>query len=78
MEETTKSAPWYLIPSNSKPYSRIAALTILADRFGKHVPLAPRPIDPGILKEARKALRLTPADIRQALEPRQTKIRTPA
>jgi polyphosphate kinase 2 (PPK2 family) len=77
MEETTKSAPWYLIPSNSKPYSRIAALTILADRFGKHVPLEPRPIDPGILKEARKALRLTPADIRQALEPRQTKIRTP-
>jgi polyphosphate kinase 2 (PPK2 family) len=78
MEETTKSAPWYLIPSNSKPYSRIAALTILADRFGKHVPLEPRPIDPGILKEARKALRLTPADIRQALEPRRTESRTPA
>jgi AMP-polyphosphate phosphotransferase len=80
MEETsTKATPWYLIPSNSKPYSRIAALTILADRMGKHVSLEPRPIDPGILREAKKVLHLTPADIRHALEPRKvTSKRTPA
>jgi AMP-polyphosphate phosphotransferase len=77
-ETTTKSAPWHLIPSNSKPYSRIAALTILADRFGKHVTLEPRPIDPGILKEAKKALHLTPADIRRAREPRRMKPHAPA
>jgi AMP-polyphosphate phosphotransferase len=73
MAETTKSVPWYLIPSNSKPYSRIAALTILADRLGKHVPLEPRPVDPAVLKEARKVLHLTPAEVRQALEPRGKK-----
>ena len=79
MEETsTKAAPWYLIPSNSKPYSRIAAATILADRFSRHLALEPRPIDPVILKEAKRVLRLTSTDIRLALEPRRTKTRTPA
>jgi AMP-polyphosphate phosphotransferase len=74
MEETsTKPAPWYLVPSNSKAFSRIAAFTILADRFGKHVPLEPRPIDPDLLKQAKKVLRLSPADIRHAMGPRRTK-----
>ena len=34
MEETaTKLAPWYLIPANNKPFSRIAAFRILVDRL---------------------------------------------
>src|SRR5271166_1108624 len=40
MEETaTKHASWHLIPTNNKPYGRIAALRILVDRLGKDVPL---------------------------------------
>jgi polyphosphate kinase 2 (PPK2 family) len=42
MDETsTKLAPWYLVPANDKPFSRIAAFTILIARLGKGVSLAP-------------------------------------
>jgi polyphosphate kinase 2 (PPK2 family) len=70
MEETaTKHAPWHLIPANNKPYSRVAALRILAGRLGKNVSLEPRPIDPGLFKEAKRALRLSALDIERASHP---------
>ena len=67
MEETsTKAAPWHLIPANNKPYGRVAAFCILADTLGKDVPLEPRPIDPDLLKEAKRTLGLTASDIERA------------
>ena len=67
LEETsTKHAPWYLIPANNKPYGRIAAFRILADRLGKDVLLEPRPIDPGLFEEAKRTLGLTALDIERA------------
>jgi polyphosphate kinase 2 (PPK2 family) len=76
MEETaTKHAPWHLIPANDKPYGRIAALRILVDRLSKNVPLEPRPIDPGILKEAKRSLRLSASDIKRASQPGKRKLR---
>lgn len=67
MEETsTPYSPWHLIPSNNKPYGRVAAFRILADRLGKDVTLEPRPVDPGLLKEARQALGLTAAELERA------------
>jgi AMP-polyphosphate phosphotransferase len=77
MEETsTKHAPWYLIPANNKPYGRIAALRVLVDRLGKNVPLEPRPIDPGILKQAKRALRLSASDVRRASRPGKRKVKS--
>jgi polyphosphate kinase 2 (PPK2 family) len=76
MDETsTRHAPWHLIPANNKPYGRIAALRILVDRLGKDVALEPRPIDPGILKQAKRALRLSASDIRRASQPGKRKVR---
>ena len=39
---------------------------ILADPLGKDVSLEPRPIDPDLLKEAKRTLGLTAADIERA------------
>jgi polyphosphate kinase 2 (PPK2 family) len=74
-ETSTKSAPWHLIPANNKPYGRVAALRILVDRLGKDVSLEPRPIDSGILKEAKRALRLSASDIKRASRPHQRNVR---
>jgi AMP-polyphosphate phosphotransferase len=70
---TTQHAPWHLIPGNNKPYGRIAAFRILTDRLGKGVSLAPRPIDPGLLKEAKRALSLSASDIARASNSSQPK-----
>jgi hypothetical protein len=76
MEETaTKHAPWHLIPANNKPYGRIAAFRILAERLGKDVSLEPRPIDPDLLKKARRALNLSASDIKRASHPAKQKVR---
>ncbi|SDR54802.1 Polyphosphate kinase 2, PPK2 family [Rhizobiales bacterium GAS113] len=76
MEETaTKRAPWHLILANNKPYGRIAAFRILADRLGKDVSLEPRPIDPDLLKEAKRALSLSASDIKRASHPIKQKVR---
>jgi polyphosphate kinase 2 (PPK2 family) len=72
MQETaTKHAPWHLIPANNKPYGRIVAFRILADRLGKGVSLDPRPIDPDLLKEAKRVLNLSASDIERASPPTQ-------
>jgi AMP-polyphosphate phosphotransferase len=76
-QTATKAAPWYLIPADNKAYGRIAALRILIDRLGKDVSLEPRPIDPGLLKEAKRALGLSASDVRRASQPgkRKTKLK---
>jgi len=74
MEETsTKYAPWHLIPANNKPFGRIAAFRIIKERLGKDVSLEPRPIDPGLMREAKQVLGLSPSDIQQAAEPAERK-----
>ena len=74
MEETsTKYAPWHLIPANNKPYGRIAAFRVIKDRLGKDVSLEPRPIDPDLMDEAKRALGLSPEEIEQTSEAAQGK-----
>jgi polyphosphate kinase 2 (PPK2 family) len=49
MDKTSvKSAPWHLVPTNNKPFGRLAAFTILIAWLGKGVSLKPRPLDPQI------------------------------
>jgi AMP-polyphosphate phosphotransferase len=74
-ETATKHAPWHLIPANNKPYGRIVAFRILADRLGKDVSLDPRPIDPDLLKEAKRTLSLSASDIERASHPAKRKIK---
>ena len=70
MEKTsTKQAPWHLVPANNKPFGRVAVFRILKERLGDGVSLEPRPIDPDLLKKAKRALGLTAAEAAQALEP---------
>jgi AMP-polyphosphate phosphotransferase len=59
MEKTSaRRAPWHLIPANDKPYGRLAALRIIADRLSKDVSLEPRPLDPKIVDAAESLLGL--------------------
>ncbi len=74
-ETSTKRAPWHLIPANDKPFSRVAAFRILGERLGKGVSLEPRPIDPNLMKQAKRALGLSPKDIKRASEPAARKLR---
>ena len=77
LEETsTKFAPWYLIPANDKPFGRIVAFRVLADRLGKGVPLKPRPINPQLFKQARRKLGLSAADTRRAAKKADRKMRS--
>ena len=71
MEKTSaRRAPWHLIPANDKPYGRLAALRIIADRLSKGVSLEPRPLDPKIIDAAESllGLRLPPDQRPQAGE----------
>ncbi len=77
-ETSTGHAPWHLIPANNKPYGRIAAFRILADRLGQDVVLEPRPIDTGLLKAAKGALKLTAEDLERASQPGKAKAKRPA
>jgi hypothetical protein len=64
-----------MIPADNKAYGRIAALGILIDRLGKDVSMEPRPIDPGLLKEAKRALHLSASDIRRASQAGKRKVK---
>ncbi|MGO9759137.1 MAG: polyphosphate kinase 2 family protein [Roseiarcus sp.] len=68
-ETSTERAPWHLIPANDKPYGRIAAFRIFEDRLGSHLSLEPRPIDRALIKEAKRALGLSPSDMKRAAAP---------
>jgi polyphosphate kinase 2 (PPK2 family) len=55
MEKTSaKKAPWFLVPTNDKPYGRLAVFTILIDLLGKGLPLSPRPLDPEVAEMAKQ------------------------
>jgi polyphosphate kinase 2 (PPK2 family) len=60
---STKFSRWYLVPANNKRFARFAALSILAECFGKDVVLEPRPLD---AKTATAASRLLGTSGRQA------------
>ena len=49
-------------------------MRILVDRLGKDVALEPRPIDPKLLKEAKRALHLSASDIKRARRPSKRKV----
>jgi polyphosphate kinase 2 (PPK2 family) len=68
-ETSTERAPWHLIPANDKPYGRIAAFRIFEDRLGRNVSLEPRPIDPDLIKEAKRVLSLSSSDMKRAAAP---------
>ncbi len=61
LKTSTRPAPWHLIPANNKPYGRLAALRILADRLSKSVSLEPRPLDPKVLEAAERLLGISVA-----------------
>src|SRR5271157_1380183 len=57
MEKTSaRRAPWHLIPANDKPYGRLAALRIIADRLSKNVSLEPKALDPKVVEAAERLL----------------------
>jgi hypothetical protein len=56
-------------------YGRIVAFRILADRLGKDVSLDPRPIDPDLLKEAKRVLNLSASGIERASNPAGRKVK---
>ena len=74
MQKTsTHRAPWHLIPANDKPYGRLAALRIIADRLSKNVSLEPRALDPKIVEAAERFLGIRlPAEL--ANGPRSARI----
>jgi len=58
MFETTSTdrASWYLVPANNKPFSRLAAFRIIADRLSKNVALEPPALDPKVAEAAKQFL----------------------
>jgi Polyphosphate kinase 2 (PPK2) len=57
MQRTSnRRAPWRIIPANDKPYGRLAALRIMADRLSKNGSLDPRPLDPKVREAAERLL----------------------
>ncbi len=49
---STRQAPWFLVPANNKPFARLAALRIIADRLAAGVDLEPRALDPAVADAA--------------------------
>jgi polyphosphate kinase 2 (PPK2 family) len=57
MEKTSsKRSPWHLVPANDKPFARLAAFRVIADRLSHHIDLAPRDLDPGVAAAAEQLL----------------------
>ena len=61
---STKRAPWHLAPANNKPFGRLAAFRIIADRLAQDVALTPRMLDPKVAEAAEQLLgiRLPPSN----------------
>ena len=53
---STRRAPWHLIPANNKPFGRLAAFRVIADRLSKGVTLEPRPLDPAVAEPRHELL----------------------
>jgi len=66
MLETTsgEQAPWYLVPANNKPFSRLVAFRIIADRLSKSVALEPPKLDSEVAKAAERLLGIRLGDHR--------------
>ena len=61
---STKRAPWHLVPANNKPFGRLAAFRIIADRLSTGISLEPRALDPLVAKAAEQLLGIIlPPDI---------------
>ena len=57
VEQTSaRDVPWHLLPANNKPFARLAALRVIADRLSKGVSLEPRPLDPAVAEAADQML----------------------
>jgi AMP-polyphosphate phosphotransferase len=57
LEKTsTKRAPWHLVPANNKPFARLAAFRIIADRLSDGVDLEPPALDPMVAEAAEQLL----------------------
>jgi len=56
---STDRASWYLVPANDKPFSRLAAFRIIADRLSKSVALEPPALDPKVAEVAKKLFGIT-------------------
>jgi polyphosphate kinase 2 (PPK2 family) len=57
---STKRAPWHLVPANNKPFGRLAAFRVIADRLSKDVALEPRALDPKVAEAAEQLLGIRP------------------
>jgi AMP-polyphosphate phosphotransferase len=53
---STKRAPWHLVPANNKPFGRLSAFRVIADRLSKDVALEPRALDPNVAEAAEHLL----------------------
>jgi len=53
---STLSAPWTIIPGNKKWFARVEVLNTVIKALSKGVDLSPPPIDPAVVKAARKQL----------------------
>jgi len=53
---STRNARWHVIPADHKWYARVTALELIADELARGVDLSPSPIDPKLMKIARKVL----------------------
>jgi polyphosphate kinase 2 (PPK2 family) len=68
MFETTSTnrASWYLVPANNKPFGRLAAFRIIADRLSENVALEPPALDPKVSETAEELLGISvPPDNRR-------------
>lgn len=55
-QTSTEAAPWHIVPSNDKPFSRLAAMEIVAGRLGHGVDVTPRDLSPEFRYLAEKTL----------------------
>lgn len=53
---STLSAPWTIIPGNKKWFARVEVLNTVIEALSKEVDLSPPPVDPTVVKAARKQL----------------------
>ena len=53
---STLSAPWTIIPGNKKWFARVEVLHTVIEALSKEVDLSPPPVDPTVVKAARKQL----------------------
>jgi hypothetical protein len=56
---SAERAPWNLVPANNKPFSRLAAFRIIADRLSTSLALEPPKLDPKVVEAAERLLGIT-------------------